>query len=63
MKKKNQLAPSQSTDEIDPVEIVVKNVVEDKSNHSNNNSHSSNLHVISDNEDEHIQNQEKEGGV
>ncbi|CAL5183151.1 unnamed protein product [Lathyrus oleraceus] len=63
MKKKNQLAPSQSTDEIDPVEIVVKPVVEDKSNHSNNNSHSSKLHVISDNEDEHVQNQEKEGGV
>ncbi|KAI5448503.1 hypothetical protein KIW84_015784 [Lathyrus oleraceus] len=61
MKKKNQLAPSQSTHEIDPVEIVVKPVVEDKSNHSNNNSHSSNLHVISDNEDEHVQNQAKEG--
>ncbi|XP_058752236.1 WAT1-related protein At1g25270-like [Vicia villosa] len=68
MKKKNQLAPSQSTDELDTVEIVVRHVLEDKSNHTNNNSdHNNNLHVINDNEnsqkDQHVQNQEKEGGV
>ncbi|CAI8591479.1 unnamed protein product [Vicia faba] len=60
MKKKNQLAPSQSTHELDTI------VVEDKSNHRNSNGHNNNLHVINDNEDsqkdEHVQNQEKEGG-
>ncbi|CAK8530251.1 unnamed protein product [Lathyrus sativus] len=63
MKKKNQLAPSQSIDKVDTVEIVVRPVVEAKSKHSN----SSNSHVINDNDDsqkhEHVQDQEKGGGV
>lgn len=51
MKKKNQLVPSQNPNEFDTVEIVVRPVVEDKSNHNNNNSQGNTLQVVKDNED------------
>jgi len=68
MKKKNQLVPSQKPHEFDPVEIVVRSIEEDKSNHNNNN-HGNTLQVVKDNEDsqadeheqqsQHVESQEK----
>jgi hypothetical protein len=65
-KKNNQLVPSQSTNEFGTVEIVVRPVVEDKSNHNNrkgesqgNNTLQVHEHEHEEQSHEHVQDQEK----
>ncbi|XP_039686136.1 WAT1-related protein At1g68170 isoform X2 [Medicago truncatula] len=69
MKKNNQLVPSQSSNEFDTVEIVVRHVVDDKRNHNSNNGLSNTSQEVKDNQDsleavqhekqsEYLQNQE-----
>ncbi|KAK2393149.1 WAT1-related protein [Trifolium repens] len=65
-KKNNQLVPSQSTNEFGTVEIVVRTVVEDKSNHNNRNGESEGNNTLQVHEHEHeeqthehVQDQEK----
>jgi len=73
IKKNNQLVPSQSSNEFDTVEIVVRHVVDDKRNHNSNNGHGNTSQEVKDDQDsleadqhenqsEYVQNQEK-GGV
>lgn len=59
MKKKNQLVPSKNPHEFDPVEIVVRSIEEDKSNHNNNNQGNT-LQVVKDNEDSQADEHEKQ---
>jgi hypothetical protein len=61
-KKNNQLVPSQNSNEFDTVEIVVRPVVEDKSNHndSNGESQGNNILQVHEHEEqshEHVQDQ------
>jgi hypothetical protein len=65
-KKNNQLVPSQNSNEFDTVEIVVRPVVEDKSNHNDSNGESQGNNILQVHEHEHeeqthehVQDQEK----
>jgi hypothetical protein len=51
IKKNNQLVPSQSSNEFDTVEIVVRHVVDDKRNHNSNNGHGNTSQEVKDNQD------------
>ncbi|CAJ2649104.1 unnamed protein product [Trifolium pratense] len=52
-KKNNQLVPSQSSNEFNTVEIVVRHVVEDKSNHNNSNGETQGNNTLQVHEHEH----------